>query len=212
MKLLLKCSLAAVASLIALGAPHAAVVYTYTGQNFSANLAAPYTNTSHLTGSLTFASALAPNLSAAVISGLPAVTSISFFDGVNSYISPNVSLNPFGTFTTNAQGLITAWAIQVVGGTNSSQFISRSALTTTSSCGNIAAVPGGVNDAVCAGAFPANVFPGSLQPGSWSAGVVSAVPEPATWLLFGLGLAGVLRRKRADPSAVKFAQAGSDSR
>jgi hypothetical protein len=198
--------------LISLSAPaSAAVVYTYTGNNFdslnnikSSITGVTYAATDHISGSLTLASALAPNLSFATVVALD----FSFTDGHHTFTPANTDFAaPYSSafsFGTNAAGAISRWDIRLVDPNVSA---SNPNLSGLNSYNNPAfsttleqAYQTRCSGDPCSSANLLGSTSGSTanNPGTWTVETVSAVPEPQEWalLLAGLGMVCAMARRR----------------
>ena len=168
------------AALVLLASGAQATTYTYTGVNFDA-ASSPYTTAMSVSGSITLASPLAPNLVGADL--LASLESWSFSNGVQTYSSAAPPLFQQVLVSTDANGAIADWSV----GFNISG--SQEAVI---SCGSLGPAPA-LGTCLTSGSFlPGYDFGGAgfggvsasaPIPGSWA-----LVPEPSTALLLGLGL------------------------
>jgi hypothetical protein len=172
-----------VACMALFGVSHAAATtYTYTGNDFT-NVTSPFTTSDSISGTLTFATPLGPNLSNQAVTP----TSFSFTDGEDTFTNLNATGTLFINFYTNSAGVPTHWYI-VIDTANAEMF------TNYNHNGN-AGDEGAIN-------FTTEAY-NSQDPGSFS---VSTTPLPAALPLFatGLGAMGLLgwRRKRKASDAL----------
>jgi hypothetical protein len=207
MTLMLKgigCATAAIALAFALAPVDSAradmVTYNYVGADF---LGAhdPFTTNENLTGTITFAAPLAPNLTLSAAFPNNNVTPISFSFTAGPETLTNLTYNPspgFSSFqfSTDAAGNITGWDI-VIGLGGGGQI-------------NLDNYSGNVGDQVAVGAFfqgdanydPSEAFALNRQAGEFT--IAAAVPEPSTWAMMILGFCGVgfmaYRRKQNGPA------------
>jgi hypothetical protein len=159
------------------------VVYTYTGNAFDSfgsypyGTPNPYTGQDFVSGTMTLPSALGANFSATFVPLL-----WSFSDGVQT-IASNSGIDGTFRFSTNAQGVITSWAVFVYTETGNPPNM----IETGSFFGDEAWLfpcSSGPNN-VCM----AQTYAGVDEPGIWSVNgaPVSSVPEPSTWAMMVLG-------------------------
>ncbi len=150
------------------------VSYFYTGTDFTI-AEGPYTTSDSVTGSITLSAPLGSYLFYDAITPV----AFSFSDGVQTLTQNNTNNNSF-TVSTDAAGDITAWVMNVaaeVSGVNLELIITANAPGYTFDLGASAiVVPGSFVEA------------STSAPGTWSAGVV---PETSTWVMMGLGFAGL---------------------
>lgn len=146
-------------------------VYTYTGKPFTI-VSAPYTTTDFVSGQLTLATALAPNLP---LTSLTNIDSFSFSDGVQTLaISTPLALQTIQV-STDASGNITSWSIFL--GVSTSHYISTQDTTNvTADAGSLTSAQQADNDGT---------------PGVWRSSA-SATPEPASLALFTAGLLALM--------------------
>lgn len=180
-------SVAAVAFALILGAPtaRADVIYQYTGNFFNTFSGAsnPYTTGDYVHGSFSVASALAPNLVGADLSG--AILSFVFNDFADEHAA--ITSAPPGGFylapqiSTDAAGNITYWRLAFSDG-HQTHFISTFSIEGMSGDFNLDV--GNAN----AQNGPAAWNIGS--PGTWSSSA-STVPEPSGLVLLCTGIAVV---------------------
>jgi hypothetical protein len=159
--------------------------YTYTGNDFTSLHFGPYIESDSITASVTLAAPLADGLS------LTSVTPISweFNDGVQTITNSSPSLSGAGfEFGTDASGAIDEWDIQVGTGSTGFDFIE------TQNNPIAGVFDQGTNDQSGGGGDGQNLN----DPGIWSEVSTTAVPEPLTLSLFGVGMAGavVMRRRK----------------
>ena len=168
-------------------------IYDYTGNNFTSVFTSGYTFSDKITGTITFSSPLASSLTT-LTDETSLVTSYSFSDGVHTFSTGccDTGNQTVFKFMTDASGNITNWLVTLETDDNHT-----GDLTTE----------GGVT------AFDQSLVNGALgggnngSPGVWTLeSPTSAVPEPATWLLFLLGFGGigwVLRTRRGSFSPAR---------
>jgi PEP-CTERM motif len=164
------------------------VVYDYVGADFThANL--PFTTAENLTGTISFATPLAANLTLNSGSTNSNVTPVafSFTAGPETLTSANFNPSPNFTsfqFSTDAAGNITAWDI-VIGLGGGGQI----------NIDNVTSGIGNVGDQASVGAFftgpkdPSNASGGNNLAGEFT--LAAAVPEPSTWAMMILGFCGL---------------------
>jgi hypothetical protein len=160
-------------------------IYQYTGLHFT-TVTGVYTTSDSVSGTLTFASPLAMNLSNAVITG--SVLAYSFSDGHQTLSGTT----PTGVqVSTDAAGNITQWVVAI--GTFNPLYGTPICSETTP---GICAVVSGDFASVDLPAAPSGLVDvgANIVPGSWS-----IVPEPSTLslLLVPLAMAGARRRGSA---------------
>lgn len=155
-------------------------VYTYTGKPFTI-VSAPYTTADFVSGELTLAAPLAPNLP---LSDLTNIDSFSLSDGQQTLGSSTPLPLQEIQVSTDASGNITSWHIFL--GLSTSHFIS------TQDIPNVTADAGALNSTQQAD--------NDATPGVWRSSV-SATPEPASLALFTAGLLALMvfafRKERA---------------
>jgi hypothetical protein len=171
----------------------AAVVYSYTGNNFTNVFAPGYTTSDKITGTLTLSSALPASLSI-LTNEAALVLSYDFSDGVHSYTSPCCDSGSQTTFdfSTDAGGHITNWDVTLE--------------TDDNHTGDLTTIGGasGLDQSLRGGVLGGDNVG---IPGVWSVQTLTTgVPEPATWALFLLGFGATgwtLRRgRKPSPAAV----------
>jgi len=187
-------SVAAVACALVFGAPtaRANVIYEYTGQLFNTFVGAsnPYTASDSVHGTFTVASALAPNLVEADLSGQ--ILSFVFNDFADNH-APITSVFPGGfyltpTISTDAAGDITFWRLGFSDGLLT-HFISSFSINGLSADINL--------DVGSANAHHGGTAWNLGTPGTWSSSA-SAVPEPSGLVLLctGIVVVGASLRRR----------------
>jgi hypothetical protein len=197
-------SLVAIAALVLPLSLTAQTVYNYTGTDFTQEFIAtptsmgpqpvnpsgsfdptgPYAAGDHLSGELTFSTALAPNLTNAYV--VP--ESFSFSDGVQTITDANAkSGSPFFVVSTNASGDIISYMLNATSNVDPNDFFIAQTIPPGSSPADDAKF-----------SYDGNVYSvitntnGSFAPG------VAATPEPSSLALLGSGVLGVafeLRRR-----------------
>jgi len=177
-------SVAAVACALVLGAPtaRANVIYEYTGQLFNVFVGAsnPYTANDYVHGTFTVASALAPNLVDADLSGT--ILSFVFNDFADDH-APISSAPPGGfyltpTVSTDAAGNIIFWRLGFSDGLLT-HFISSFSVYGLSADVNLDVGSANAQHGATAWNFG--------TPGTWSSSA-SAVPEPSGLVLLCTGV------------------------
>lgn len=174
----------ALAALFAGSAASAQAVYVYTGNNFTNVFAPGYTTSDKITGTLTLSSTLPSSLTT-LTNEVALVTSYSFSDGVNTFNSPccDTGNQTIFDFMTDSSGNITNWVVTLETDDNHTGDLTTESGVAGFDQSLVGGVLGGDNEGV---------------PGVWSLqSTMSAVPEPATWTLLLLGLAGVGWRLRS---------------
>src|SRR4030095_9571425 len=158
------------------------ITYSYTGNPFT-SVTPPYTTSMFVTGMLTLAGPLPPNITNKIVSPI----SFSFSDGVQTLTSGPLVFGSFG-FSTDATGMIVSWDLSV------QTFDAMSRIRTFSDfefgvAGDMAHEPGGE--------VAENVF----DPGTWTS--TAGVPDSASTLtllslsLLALGVAARRFRRAA---------------
>lgn len=170
------------------GAPaSAAVVYQYTGNNFTSVFAPGYTTSDKITGTLTLSSALPASLNT-LTDETALVTAYSFSDGVNTFATGccGSGNQTIFEFTTDASGAITSWVVTLETNDNHTGDLTTELTFDQSLVGGVL---GGSNEG---------------SPGVWSLqSATSAVPEPSTWVLLLLGFGAVGWRLRSAAAAAR---------
>jgi hypothetical protein len=198
--------------LMSLAAPTSAavVVYTYTGNNFnffnnsgSGFTGVTYAAGDHISGSLTLASALAPNLTFAAVTAID----FSFTDGHHTFTPANTNFAPpYNSafyFSTNAVGVISDWSLRLIDPNVSASNPNLSALYSDKTPPVFArdeAYQTRCSSVSCNAADVLGSSGGTITntPGTWTVETVTAVPEPQEWamLLAGLGIVSAMARRR----------------
>jgi hypothetical protein len=193
MTLILKgigCATAAFALAFALApvdSARADVVYNYVGADFThANL--PFTTAENLTGTISFATPLAANLTLNPGSTNSNVTPVAFSFTAGPETLTSAAFNPNFTsfqFSTDAAGNITAWDIVIgLGGSGQINIDNYSS-----------GIGRNVGDQASVGAFftgpkdPQNASGGNSLAGQFE--IAAAVPEPSTWAMMIVGFCGL---------------------
>jgi hypothetical protein len=172
------------AALFAVSPASAQVVYKYTGNNFTNVFAPGYTTSDKITGTLTLSSALPDSLSI-LTNEAGLVTSYSFSDGVNSFVSPccDTGNQTVFDFTTDSSGNITGWTVTLETDDNLTGDMTTQSGVSAFDQSLTGGVLGGSNDG---------------SPGVWTLeSASSAVPEPASWMLLVMGFGALGWRARS---------------
>jgi hypothetical protein len=172
------------AALFAVSPASAQVVYKYTGNNFTNVFAPGYTTSDKITGTLTLSSALPDSLSI-LTNEAGLVTSYSFSDGVNSFVSPccDTGNQTVFDFTTDSSGNITGWTVTLETDDNLTGDMTTQSGASAFDQSLTGGVLGGSNDG---------------SPGVWTLeSASSAVPEPASWMLLVMGFGALGWRARS---------------
>lgn len=196
-------------SAVTTAAANASVIYTYTGQAFTAITpspgsapADPYQAGDRVTGTFELAAPLPGNLPA-----LTVITPVafSFSDGVNTLTNATALTAAFG-LSTDASGHILEWLV-VVSANQTGPGATRRTISTRNYLNpNFQTAPAidRGSDTLCGANSPPggceSFDDGYLQaaenrnaPGTWT---VEAVPEPTSMLLISAALAGLAARRR----------------
>ena len=212
-----------VAGLLAAGSAAASETYTYTGNNFntfvtSTGASQAYNTSEHITFQFTVGSALAANTSLNTVSNygtIPAISSWSFSDGLQTITNLNDPQFQYFHLSTNASGAIASWEIAMLPVNAQNHYMMG--MLISPNVGISGVVPGNLSCSagvsLCGNvqdyAFTGNAsyaFAGSHLEGSWAAAPtgVAAVPEAETWALWlaGLGALSLLNRRRMLTAAV----------
>jgi hypothetical protein len=153
----------------------APVTYTYTGQDFLGGTG-PFTASDSVTGTITFAAPLAPNMTVNNNFNQGNVTPLSFSFQGGPEILTSVAFTPADTdfqFATDAAGNIIAWQIDIGLGGGGQIEIN---FEPNNNEGDEAILDDGDHGV--------NHLPGTFA-------IASAVPEPSTWAMMILGFVGV---------------------
>jgi hypothetical protein len=163
------------------------VTFNYVGANFT-NAHDPFTLTEHLTGTISFATPLAANLTLNPGTTNSNVTPVAFSFTAGPETLSSVAFNPNFTsfqFSTDAAGNITAWDIVI--GLGGGGQINIDNFSGIGNAGDQAAV--GANFHGDANFDPQEAFALNRVAGQFE--IAAAVPEPSTWAMMILGFAGV---------------------
>jgi hypothetical protein len=174
------------------------VVYDYVGADFT-NAHDPFTLTENLTGTITFATPLAANLTLNPSSSNSNVTPVAFSFTAGPETLTSAAFNPNFTsfqFSTDSAGNITAWDIVIGLGGGGQINIDNF----NGDVGDQASV--GSNFHGDAGFDPGEAFALNRVAGQFE--IAAAVPEPSTWAMMILGFCGLgvmtYRRKQKGSS------------
>lgn len=183
----------------------AKVRYTYTGNNFTI-VDSPYTTSMRLSGWIEMNSPIPPTTPYPT-ELKAAITSYSFFDGVNTLTQNNSSIAGGAYFATDALGNITQWEINLSSPVPAAISTPVNMITTNSSSDvvdtNSNCVQ--VNDEICDSVSQLNgAF--SYNSGTWAKQVITdiGIPTMNEWgmIIMSLMLIGstfwIIRRRQAD--------------
>lgn len=176
-----------IAALVTSASAQASVIYTYTGSNFDSvsnvdSPADPFTTNDRVTGVVELAAPLAADLPFGAVFPV----SFSFSDGVSTITNATVTTPPALLFATNSAGDITSWVVTLI---QQDPLITRMIVT----AGGPAVA--NVDQGLRAEGQTVQLATIYDSPGVWRQ--KSDVPEPASLLLVGAAVAGLVARRRA---------------
>jgi hypothetical protein len=149
------------------------VTYLYTGNDFT-TASSPFTTNDKVMISLTFVSALSPNLT---VGGVNNVSPLAFTasDGVDTFTDSTALGTVLFSFGTDNVGAITEWQVVLSVSPQSAAITTRNAF--------------GLDNDFVQHTFNSNGAFNNRDQGTWT--VAAGVPEPSTWAMLLLGLGGL---------------------